>query len=216
MRALATLLLVCAAAGGQERVVDRIAVSVGNQVVTLSDIRRQIRMTALLNQEAPDLSVKHMREVAAMLVDQALVRREAELSRHPAPAFEQIEAQVEEFAADLGMNRQQLFAAAELAGFSENDLREHAAWRLTLVQFIDYRFRPGIQVSEGDISRYYEQVFVPEFRRRTPDLNPPPVDDVRDRIMAILNTELATEASQFWLEQTRKLARIRYFEESLK
>lgn len=107
-----------------------------------------------------------------------------------------------------------MFAAALEYGFREQELRDLAAWRLTLIRFIDYRFRPGVQVGEADIANYYNEVFLPQFRKLSPAATPPSSDAIRNRIIDILNTQLATEASQLWLEQTRKQTRIRYFEEA--
>lgn len=216
MRRMAALLLIAAGAAAQEQVVDRIAVSVAGQVVTLSDIRRQIRITAFLERQQPEFSEERLRQTAERLIDQALIRREVELSRYPAPPLEEVEQVLSEFAASLGVDQRGMFARALEYGFSEQELRDLAAWRLTVIRFIDYRFRPSIQVSEADILRYYTGVFLPQFRARTPDAAPPPLDSVRERIIDILNTELSTQASQLWLEQSRKQTKIRYFEEAFK
>jgi parvulin-like peptidyl-prolyl isomerase len=216
MKRLAALLLIAAGAAAQEQVVDRIAVSVAGQVVTLSDIRRHIRITAFLEQERPEFSEERLRQTAERLIDQALIRREAELSRYPGPPIEEIEQALGQFAASLGVDQRGLFARALEYGFSEQEIRNLAAWRLTVIRFIDYRFRPSIQVSEADILRYYNDVFLPQFRARAPDAAPPALDSIRERVIDILNTELATQASQLWLEQSRKQTRIRYFEEAFK
>lgn len=216
MRRMIPLLLLAAALPAAGEVVDRIAVSVTGQVVTLSDIRRHIRVRAFLDSGKPEYSVDSLRQAAELLVDQALVRREAELSRYPAPSIPEIEQAIDQFAESLGLKRQEMFDRALEYGFSEQEMREQAAWRLTLVRFIDYRFRPSVQVSEADISSYYSEIFLPQFRARTPDSEPPQLDAIRERIVDILNTQLATEASQVWLEQARKQTRIRYFEEAFK
>src|SRR4051795_2405586 len=57
-------------------IIDRIAVSVDRTVITESEVIRQIRITALLNGEQPDLSAANRRETAERLVEQALMRRE--------------------------------------------------------------------------------------------------------------------------------------------
>jgi hypothetical protein len=212
-RATALLIAASALAGGAE-VVDRIAASVAGQVVTVSDIRRQIRISAFLEKAVPDYSSANLRRAAALLVDQALIRREAELSRYPAAPNQEIESALGEFAESLGMDKAAMFAAALEIGFSEQEMRDQAAWRLTLIHFVDYRFRPGVQVGEADVANYYNNVFLPQFRKLSPVATPPTSDAVRGRIIGILNTQLATEASQIWLEQTRKQTRIRYFEEA--
>lgn len=214
MRRLIALVIFVSAA--QAEVVDRIAVSAAGQVVTLSDLRRHIRIRAFLDNAKPEYTGDNLRQAAALLVDQALVRREAELSRYPAPSIPEIETAIDQFAESLGLKRPEMFARALQYGFSEQEMRDQAAWRLTLVRFIDYRFRPSVQVSEADISRYYSEVFSPQWRARAPDSAPPPLDAVHERILDILNTQLATEASQIWLEQTRRQARIRYFEEAFR
>ena len=216
MRRLLPLMLAVAALTGRAEIVDRIAASVAGQVVTLSDIRRQIRIVAFLEKSPPDFSEANLRRVASLLVDQAIISREAELSRYAAPSFPEIEVALDEFATTLGVDKQKMFASALEYGFSEQEMRDQAAWRLTLVRFIDYRFRPSVLIGEEDIERYYSEVFAPQFRQRTPGVEPPPASTLRARIIEILNTQLATGASQLWLEQTRKQTRIRYFEEAFK
>lgn len=216
MRRLLPLMLAAAALTGRAEIVDRIAASVAGQVVTLSDIRRQIRIVAFLEKSPPDFSEANLRRAASLLVDQAIISREAELSRYAAPSFPEIEAALDEFATTLGVDKQKMFASALEYGFSEQEMRDQAAWRLTLVRFIDYRFRPSVLIGEEDIERYYSEVFAPQFRQRTPGVAPPPASTLRARIIEILNTQLATDASQLWLEQTRKQTRIRYFDEAFK
>jgi hypothetical protein len=212
-RLIALLFAACALTGSAE-IVDRIAVSVAGEVVTASDIRRLIRISAFLEKSATDYSESNLRRAAAQLVDQALIRREAELSRYPAPSYEETESALEQLAASLGMDKATMFAAALKYGFSEQELRDLVAWRLILTRFIDYRFRPGVQVGEADVANYYNNVFLPQFRKLSPQATPPSTDAIRGRIIEILNTQLATEAAQLWLEQTRKQTRIRYFEEA--
>src|SRR5688500_17450070 len=83
---LLTLFLVFAAATAGE-VIDRIAVTINNGVITESQILRQIRITAFLEGEKPDFSAESKRRTADRLVEQALIRREIETSRYiTAPA----------------------------------------------------------------------------------------------------------------------------------
>ena len=57
-------------------IIDRVAVSVGNQVITEDQIGEEIRVTAFLNHETPDLSPAQKRRAAERLIEQALVRRD--------------------------------------------------------------------------------------------------------------------------------------------
>src|SRR5262245_7837713 len=79
--ALRTLCFVFVASAAGE-VIDRIAVSVNNRVITESEILRQIRITAFMNGEKPDFSAENKRRTADRLVEQALIRHEIETSRY--------------------------------------------------------------------------------------------------------------------------------------
>ena len=83
MRVALTLLLACIA--GAE-IIDRVAVTVDKRVITESEIVRQIRITAFLNNEQPDFSASSKRVTADRLVEQVLIRRELESTRYSAPA----------------------------------------------------------------------------------------------------------------------------------
>ncbi len=59
----------------QADVLDRVAVSAGQQVVTLSGVRRQLRVEALVANSEPVYSAENMRRAAERLIEQALVLR---------------------------------------------------------------------------------------------------------------------------------------------
>ena len=65
-------------------ILDRIAVTVGKQVITESDVIRDVRVAAFLDQKPVDLSGAEKRKAADRLVDQYLILQEAAFSRDPA------------------------------------------------------------------------------------------------------------------------------------
>src|SRR5881394_1978865 len=72
-------------------IIDRIAVVVGNSVITESEIVREIRLTALLNQEPLDFSIASKRKVAERLVEQRLMQIENEASLYPPPPADAVD-----------------------------------------------------------------------------------------------------------------------------
>src|ERR1035438_8233584 len=42
-------------------------------------------------------------------------------------------------------------------GVTEPELKTRLLWQLTLVRFIDVRFRPGIQIGDDDIRNYFNE-----------------------------------------------------------
>ena len=79
----ATLAIAAIVAAHAAVTLDRIAVVVENQPVKDSDIDRDIRVTAFLNGERPDLGAGARKQAASRLIDQALIRGEIELAQYP-------------------------------------------------------------------------------------------------------------------------------------
>ena len=79
----------------QGEIIDRIAVAVGNQFITESEILRDIRITAFLNDTELDFSPKAKRQAADRLVEQKLVNKEIELTKYPGPEAEEIAQMLE-------------------------------------------------------------------------------------------------------------------------
>jgi len=206
------LLLLALAAPAQE--IDRVAASAGRDVVTVSAIRRHLRMLALVGRTPFDDSPTARRAAADRLIDQALIRREIALSRYTPPPMSEADARIEAFLQENSLTHEELELLLAAAGFSEDDLRAEVHWRTTLARFIDYRFTPGVQVSDDDIAAYFDSELLPELRRRDPNAPLPKLDDHRDAISAILLTRKTNSAVDAWLEQARASTRLRYFDDA--
>jgi peptidyl-prolyl cis-trans isomerase SurA len=198
MIAAAGVLGLAAAFGGE--IVDRIVVTVNRGIVTESDVRRHIRAAAALNGEPPDGSERARREAIERMIDLALIRREMELSRFPEPTAEEARA----WAALVYGDRLKEINAT--AGLTQKDLTQELRNQLITLRFIEFRFRPGVAVTEAEIKAYYTSKFLPEWKPG--DGDPPPLDDVHDRIERILTAQRIDEALGRWLEEARKQARI--------
>ena len=54
-------------------------------MITQSQVDDEIRVTAFLNREKVDLSAAARKQAASRLIEQALIKREMDLSRYPLP-----------------------------------------------------------------------------------------------------------------------------------
>jgi hypothetical protein len=212
MRILAAVVLLCAAASGE--VIDRVAVSFGHEVVTLGAIRRQLRMSAYTSGKPPEDTPEARRAAAERLIDQALVKREMELSRYTPIPMADVAKNVEEYREKLGLAPERF--AEELAryGFSTDEFVNEIYWQATLLRFVQFRFSPSVQVSEDEIQEYYEREYLPRLRAMAPGQEPPPLAEVRERVTGILASQKENAALEQWLRQGRQQARIRYHEEA--
>ncbi|MGJ5813828.1 hypothetical protein [Paludibaculum fermentans] len=206
-------ILVLAGSLRAERVVlDRVAAAAGQQVVTLSAIRRHLRILALADNSPLEDTPAARRKAADRLIDQALIHREIELSRYAAPTRAEAESRIQDFIKQRNLTQAQYEALLARYGFNEDDFTEEVLWRISVTRFIDFRFSPGIQISDDEIKKYYTDEFVPQFRRRAPDAPVPPLDDVRDQVSQVLMLRKTNQAVDQWLSQMRATVKVRYFE----
>ena len=203
-RYVALVCLVSAAAPAE--IIDRIAVTVDRKVITESEILRQIRITAFLNGEEPDFSSENKRRTAERLVEQALIRREIDTSRYTTgtetasqPLYENVR---ERFGSAAGYE-----TALAKYGITNQEVKAALEWQATLLEFIEVRFRPAVQVPEAEIRQYYESEVLSKAGQQ------PPFEAAREQVEAILTQQYVAHALDRWLGQARTLTRIRFKEE---
>ncbi len=140
-RAVAACFLVGAAAAD---VVDRVAVVVGTTVITESEVQQELRLTQLANGEPLDMGREPRRAAAERLVDQQLLRNEIEQEHFSPPAESEVGAMLRKFRQERFPSDDQFQAALQKYGLTEQELKQHFAWQLTVLRFTDSRFRAGV------------------------------------------------------------------------
>ena len=143
--------------------------SVGKSVITTSDIERQIRVSAFLDARQARSQPGQSEGIADRMVEQKLIRRELETSRFPVPSASEVEPILEKFKNEHYANPGDMARALAEYGITEQDLLDELLWQRTLLQLIEVRFRPGIQISNEEIQTYFDQVVSPAARAAHPD-----------------------------------------------
>jgi peptidyl-prolyl cis-trans isomerase SurA len=194
-------------------VIDRIAITVANQVITASQIDEEVRVTAFLNNEKLDLSPAEKKKAAVRLIDQALIKREMDLSRYPLPALTDADGTLKDLKTHYS-NPAAFEQSLHDYGITETQLQQHLWLQLTVLRFVDYRFRPGIQVPDSDIEAYYQQ----QLRKwKEQDVQPiPSLSDERAQIEEILTQQQIDDSLDHWLSETRNQVPVRFLDEALK
>jgi peptidyl-prolyl cis-trans isomerase SurA len=207
LRLARSISLLLVAAGLHAEIIDRIAVSVGNQAVTTSDIDREIRVTALLNRSQPDFSPAARRATADRMVEQRLILRELENSRYLAPPASEIDPILEKFKKDNFASDDAYFRALADAGIADRQVRDELLWQRRLLLFIDVRFRPSAQVSEQDIEDYFHKTVEPAAEAAHPG-QPVTLDEYRDQIQEKLTGEQVDKQMTAWLANARQRSEV--------
>lgn len=197
----AALLLLSIAAGMTGAVVlDRVAVIVGKRAVKTSDLERDLRATQFLNRQPLDLSTAAKRKAADRLVEQEMIRQEIQSGGYSQPTEQDATA----FLAQLRRDRfngsdPQMRAALSRYGLSEDQLREYLLWQLTVLRFIDQRFRPGVLVTDEDVHAYAQEHNI---------ANSGPAQDAK--IRETITGERVNQSFEEWLDQTKRRTRVVY------
>ncbi len=136
---------------------DRIAVTVGKDVITEGDILNEIRITAFMNGERPDFSPQARRTAAERLVDQHLVRNEMNVSGYPEPENSEADKLLAQLKQQRFGGHDALYRAAlREYGISEAQLKAHLLWQLAALRFTNFRFQPGIPTVSQALGRRLE------------------------------------------------------------
>ncbi len=206
--------LALAATLASAAIIDRIAVSVGSRVITSSDIEREIRVTAFLNGQPPDLSPAGKRAAAERMVEQRLVRHELETSRYPVPQPAEIEPALAAFRQRNCPAEADYRRALARYRISDQDVRDALLWQRTLLQFVDVRFRPAVQITGEEIQKYFDTVLAPKLLAAEPGKTVS-LDDYRERIEDILAGQREDREMDNWLREARRQTPIVYHDEAL-
>ncbi|MBV9300863.1 MAG: hypothetical protein JOY62_12445 [Acidobacteriaceae bacterium] len=214
MRSRLITLLLLTGAIASAVVIDRIAIIIDNKMIVKdSDIRRDIRVTSFLNNQRPDLSPASQKQAANRLIDQIFIRREIELGGYPQATLQQADQQLDSLEKERFRSQTALNAALRSYSLNALDLRFRFQWQLTVLRFINSRFKPAVLISDDEIEKYYRD-HAAELRRQFPGRSS--LNDLRDDIRDLLTDERVNQQFFAWLDAQRKDTKIQYLEADLR
>lgn len=167
--------------GAHAEVIDRVAVTLDNQVITQSEILREIRLTAFLNGDSLDFSSESRKKAADRLIEQKLIRKEMESAHYLEAGPGELESMLKEARAQRFHDAAEYRTALEKYGITEQDLKAHLLWQVTFLRFVDLRFRPGIHVSDDEIQKYFNRE-LPELQKKAGKDITITLNDLRDKL----------------------------------
>ena len=190
--ALLALAVVCAR--GQE-LVDQIAARVESDIILLSEVRTLSRYQLLVDGKAESDAA-----ILDRLVDQWIVKNEADTARFPHPAEVEIAHGVEHLQASFATPEEYQSRKAQ-SGLSDKEIQRMVAQQLYLSNYLDSRFRPAVQVSAKQVEDFYQEAVVPRAKAR--NQAPPPLDASREYIQEALVQRGINEQADIWLKESR-------------
>jgi hypothetical protein len=210
MRLLLILLLVHCAAFPV--IIDRVAIEVdANDIIKDSDIDRDLHATEFLNGDPPGATLAERKKTAAHLIDQVFIRQEIRIGDYPTASTEDANQQLQELQKQRFASEAAMRAQLKKYDLTLPDLREQFRWQLTVLRFIDARFKPAVLVSQDAVDKYYK-AHLSELRKENPQATE---DQLKTEARDALTGEDVNKLFFAWLDQHRHDAKIRFLEEKL-
>jgi hypothetical protein len=213
IRLLLSLAMALAAARGE--IIDRIAASVGNRVITASDLDRQIRVAAFQDGVKPDFSAARKKATADAMIEQKLIESELANSRYPLPDAAELAPAIEQFKKEHFKDDGEYRAALANYGIREDDFKELLLWQRTLLLFIQVRFETGVQLAAGEVEDFFAKTVKPAAEAAHPG-QPVTLEDFRGQIERKLTGQKADQEMDVWLRDVRRRTNVVVHEEVLR
>lgn len=204
-----SLLIALAAALQGAVVYDRMAVIVGKHVIKSSDIYRDLRVTAFLNREPLRYGPEPRRKAADRLIEQTMLRDEIATGGYQGASEVEAGAMLDKIRQDrFGGSGERLRVALAGYGLTEDELRAQLLWQLTVLRFIDERFRNGVVVTDEEVRSYYDQ-HLADLKSEYPGST---FEDMQAKIRESIEGERINQNFAQSMEQAKKRIRIRYLQ----
>jgi hypothetical protein len=135
-----------------------------------------------------------------------------DMSRYPPPTDAELnkyyEGVVSQFAGNATFE-----AALKSYELTPSTIKNHLTLQLITLLFIQYRFRPAVDISDQEIANAYQR----EIQNWTAmhSTPPPPLRDLRDQIVETITSQRVDYALSAWLEEARKRVDILYLDKDL-
>jgi hypothetical protein len=192
-----------------QEIVDRIVARVENDIILWSDIRALSRYQQFLDGKSETDA-----QILDRLIDQWIVRTEASVSRFPQPSDADIDRDLERIQESFA-SKDEFEARRKQIGLSVAEIREMVATQLYLSNYLDSRFRPGVQIDPKTIDDFYEKSVVPRAKARGQE--PPPLDTARDFIQeALVQRGINDQADQWLIESKARLHIEKFLDQAAK
>jgi parvulin-like peptidyl-prolyl isomerase len=186
-----------------QELIDRIAARVENDIILLSQVRALERYQQLLDGKSESDS-----QILDRLIDQWIVRNEADTAQFPRPLDADIDRGVERVEKSF-TSPEEYEERRKQTGLSAADVRGLVAAQMYLSNYLDSRFRPSAQVSPKDIDDFYQKAVVPRARAR--GQAPPSLEAAHDYIQEALVQRSINDQADRWLTESRARVRVEKF-----
>lgn len=192
-----------------QELIDRIVVRIENDIILLSEVRALGRYQQLVEGKSESEA-----QILDRLIDQWIVRSEADTAKFPHPSEDDVARGVERVEKSF-TSAEEYDARRKQTGLTDTDVRKMVAAQLYLSNYLDSRFRPSVQIGPKDVEDFYQKAVIPRAQAR--GQAPPSLDVARDYIQEALVQRSITEQADRWLNESRARVKVdKFLDEGVK
>jgi parvulin-like peptidyl-prolyl isomerase len=210
-RAILTIVLLLAMAGAPRafsgsspfqsaRVVDRIVARIEGDIILQSQVRELGSFQQLVDGH-PESDDKLLRE----LIEQWIVETEATASHFPPAAKSEVDRELLRISQQFPSPEKYGSRLNEL-GLSADQVRQLLTRQIYVERYVDYKFRPSVQIEPADIDAYYQKELLPELAKNNQPA--PGRAEVEDQIREVLIQRGISDQTAKWLDDTKSRLKI--------
>ena len=139
------------------------------------------------------------------LIEQWVVETEATASHFPQPAQSEVDRELARLKEQFASPEKYASRLNEL-GLSAGQVRELLSRQIYVERYVDYKFRPSVQIEPADIDAYYQKELLPELAKN----NQPAPDraGVEEQIREVLIQRGISDLTVKWLDDTKSRLKI--------
>jgi hypothetical protein len=182
------------------RVVDRIVARIEGDIILLSQVRELGAFQQLIEGRAESDD-----RLLAELIEQWMVQTEATESHFPQPAQPEVDRELARLTAQFASLEAYAAKLGEL-GLSAAQARQLLARQIYVERYLDYKFRPTVQIESTGIETYYQKELLPELTKKNQPA--PRLADVEGQIRELLTQRGITGLATKWLDETKSRLKI--------
>lgn len=178
------------------------------QLITYSDIMWQLALQPGVPLDPP--RSEDLNQALQVLINQRLFALEAERLPRNAPSSKEIADKISE-TLSFFPTPAVFEARLKRVGFDsvkDDGFERLIAQRVAIEKYIDFRFSSFVVITSDEEARYYRDVYIPEFRRKSPGLLLPPYEETRAEIRQTLTRQKIAAAIERFLDETKRRVEI--------
>jgi len=196
-----------------QTIVDKTVTTVGDgvgtpELITYSDLLWQLALQPDAPLDPP--TSEDLNRALQLQINQRLFTLEAKRLPSGEVTDEDIQAKIKDVLA-VFPSTAEFERRLRLVGFDsvrDENFLEMMRQRIAIEKYLDFRFRSFIVITQEDETKYFREVYTPEFRRRYPERLLPAFEEVRVQVNEALTEDRIAQEIEKFLDESKRRAEI--------